>query len=163
MSMVIRNKEKRINAAHFFKLCLDRRLTEDDFDFAEDGTTPMKMHVFPRVVEKNISANMVGYYNGQQPRLYTERLAGSVQGCIGFVKDKNTDRYIPNTLLEGDIRLKVVQPDRILATYRKRSKEKTYSEIVYAAKKVEWEKVSISEEYSYLPLPTSCITDDVQK
>lgn len=145
----------RIDAAHFLELCLDRRLTEDDFDFAEDGTTPLKMRVLPRAVKKNLSANMVGDYNGRQPRLYTERLAGSVQGCVGFVRDKNIGRYVPNTLLEGDIRQKVARPDRILATYRKRIEEETYSEIVYAAKKIEWEKVSIPAEYSYLPLPAS--------
>lgn len=147
--------KKKIDAAHFLELCLDRRLTEDDFDFAEDGTTPLKMCVLPRAVKKNLSANMVGYYNGHQPRLYTERLAGSVQGCVGFVKDKDIGRYVPNTLLEGDVRLKIAQPDRILATYRKRSEEEAYSEIVYAAKKVEWEKVPIPTEYSYLPLPVA--------
>ena len=60
----------RIDAAHFLELCLDRRLTEDDFDFAEDGTTPLKMRVLPRAVKKNLSANMIGDYNGRQPRLY---------------------------------------------------------------------------------------------
>ena len=97
---------------------------------------------------------MVGYYNGQQPRLYTEQLVGNVQGCIGFVKDKDNGRYVPNTLLEGDIRQKVARPDRILITYRKRSDEEKYSEIVYVAKNVEWEKISFPKEFSYLPLPT---------
>ena len=96
---------------------------------------------------------MVGYYNGQQPRLYTEQLAGSVKGCVGFVKDKNIGRYVPNTLLEGDIRKKVTRPDRILVTYRKKIEEEMYTEIVYAAKNVEWEKISLPAEYSYLILP----------
>ena len=34
-----------MNAAHFFELCIDHRLSENDFEFAEDGTTPMKMRV----------------------------------------------------------------------------------------------------------------------
>lgn len=92
------NSRKKIDASHFLKLCLDRRLTEDDFDFAEDGTTPLKMRVLSRVVKKNLSANMLGYYNCQQLRLYTEQLVGSVQGYVGFVKDKKSGIYVPNTL-----------------------------------------------------------------
>lgn len=41
-----------INPSHFLELCLDRRLSEDDFSFAEDGTTPMKMRVLPIAVKR---------------------------------------------------------------------------------------------------------------
>lgn len=146
-------KKRKMNAAHFFELCIDHRLSENDFEFADDGTTPMKMHVLPSAVKKNLSANMVGYYNGNQPKLYTEQIAGSVKGCVGFVKDKDIGRFVPNTLLEGDVRKKVTRPDRILVTYRKKRDEELYSEIVYAAKKVDWEKVKVPAEYSYLPMP----------
>lgn len=144
---------KKMSAAHFFDLCIGKRLSESDFEFAEDGTTPLKMKILPNVVKKNLSANMVGDYNGRQPKLYTERVAGSVKGCVGFVRDRDIGRYVPNTLLEGDIREKVTKPDRILVTYRKRCEEDKYSEIVYAAKKIEWDKVKLPMEYSYLPLP----------
>lgn len=36
--------------------------------------------------------------------------------------------------------------------------EKQYSEIVFQAKKVEWEKIVLPDEYSYLPLPQTTIT-----
>lgn len=153
---------KKMSAAHFFDLCIAKRLSENDFEFAEDGTTPLKMKILPHVVTKNLSANMVGEYNGWQPKLYTERVAGSVKGCVGFVRDRNVGRYVPNTLLEGDIREKTARPDRILVTYRKAHDEDKYSEIVYAAKKVEWDKVNLPAEYSYLPLPevVSGVTSD---
>ncbi len=153
-------KKRKMNAAHFFELCIDHRLSENDFEFAEDGTTPMKMRVLPSAVKKNLSANMVGYYNGSQPRLYTEQLAGGVKGCVGFKKDKCAGRFVPNTLLEGDIRTKVTRPDRILVTYRKKRDEEAYSEIVYAAKKVDFEKIKIPNEYSYLPLPVAKSTNE---
>lgn len=149
-----KSKKRKMNAAHFFELCIDHRLSENDFEFADDGTTPMKMHVLPSAVKKNLSANMIGYYNGNQPKLYTEQIAGSVKGCVGFVKDKDIGRFVPNTLLEGDVRKKVTRPDRILVTYRKKRDDELYSEIVYAAKKVDWEKVKVPAEYSYLPMPT---------
>ena len=56
-------------------------------------------------------------------------------------------------VLEGDIRTKVKAADRIIATYRKSRSEEQYSEIVFTAKKVEWEKIVLPDEYSYLVLP----------
>lgn len=153
---------KSMSAAHFFELCIGKRLTESDFEFATDGTTPLKMKILPSAVKKNLSANMVGDYNGHQPKLYTERIAGSVKGCVGFVKDRDAGRYVPNTLLEGDIRKKVTRPDRILVTYRKKHDEDRYSEIVYAAKKIEWDKMKLPVEYSYLPLPLSEVSAVVE-
>ena len=36
--------------------------------------------------------------------MFTEKAAGNVCGCIGFVQDKNTKLNVPNTLLKKDIR-----------------------------------------------------------
>ena len=142
-----------INARHFFNLCYDKRLTEADFDFSADGTTEMKMRVLPSLMKKNLSAKMLGDYNMSQPKLYTDKIAGSLSACMGFVRDGGEGRFVPNTVLEGDIRTKVKAADRIIATYRKSRSEEQYSEIVFTAKKVEWEKIVLPDEYSYLVLP----------
>ena len=60
---------------------------------------------------------------------------------------------MPNTVLEGDIRDRVQQADRIILTYRKMRKDAAYSEIVYSAKKIDWTQIELPEEYRYLPLP----------
>lgn len=142
-----------ITPSHFFQLCLDRRLRESDFEFAENGTADWKLEVLPRVFQKNLSANMLGIYNHSQPLLSTERIAGSVSVCIGFVRDGGVGRYIPNTVLKGDIRRLVYVPDRIIVTYRKSSKDNKYSEIVYTAKKLDWTSIKLPDNYSYLSLP----------
>lgn len=142
-----------ITPAHFFQLCLDRRLRETDFSFSENGSADWKLDVLPRVVQKNLSANMLGLYNHSQPLLSTERIAGSVSACMGFIRDRGVGRYIPNTVLKGDIRDLVHVPDRIIVTYRKAAVEKQYSEIVYAAKKLDWRTVTLPEGYTELPLP----------
>jgi hypothetical protein len=144
-----------ITPSHFFQLCLDRRLKESDFEFAENGTADWKLEVMPRVFQKNLSANMLGMYNQSQPVLSTERIAGSVSVCMGFVRDGGVGRYVPNTVLKGDIRNLVYVPDRIIATYRKTPKEDKYSEIVYAAKKLDWSTIKLPEDYTYLPLPSN--------
>ena len=142
-----------ISPSHFFQLCLDRRLSESDFQFAENGTAEWKLDVLPRVVQKNLSANMIGLYNQSHPLLFTERVAGSVSACMGFIRDGGNGRYVPNTVLKGDIRTLVHVPDRIIATYRKAASEEQYSEIVYATKKLDWSSIELPEEYSDLPLP----------
>lgn len=142
-----------INARHFFNLCYDKRLTEADFEFSTDGTTEMKMRVLPSLMKKNLSAKMLGDYNMSQPKLYTDKIAGSLSACMGFVRDGGEGRFVPNTVLEGDIRTKVKAADRIIATYRKSRSEEQYSEIVFTAKKVEWGKIVLPDEYSYLVLP----------
>ena len=131
----------------------DKRLTEADFEFSTDGTTEMKMRVLPSLMKKNLSAKMLGDYNMSQPKLYTDKIAGSLSACMGFVRDGGEGRFVPNTVLEGDIRTKVKAADRIIATYRKSRSEEQYSEIVFTAKKVEWGKIVLPDEYSYLVLP----------
>lgn len=69
----LKTERSGIHALHFFELCIDQRLAEDDFEFADDGTTPLKMRVLPNLVKKNLSANMLGDYNMSQPKLYTEK------------------------------------------------------------------------------------------
>lgn len=144
----------RIHANHFFNLCYDRRLREQDFELASDGTTEMKMRVLPALMSKNLSARMLGDYTGGDIRLYTEKLVGSVSACMGFVRNSGTGRYVPNTLLEGDIRTKTVRADRIIITYRKNRHDRYYSEIVYCAKKIDWPGIVFPEEYNDLPIPT---------
>ena len=50
---------------------------------------------------------MLGDYNMSQPKLYTDKIAGSISACMGFVRDGGEGRFVPNTVLEGDIRSKV--------------------------------------------------------
>ena len=145
--------QTRLSALHFYEMCIDHRLSTDDFSFAEDGTTVWKMEVLPRLISKNLSANMIGEYNGSMPVLFTERIAGSTSACMGFVRSDENGRYIPNTILKGDVRTLVHKADRIIATYRKKRSESQYSEIVYAAKKVDWEKIVLPSNFQNLPLP----------
>ena len=142
-----------ISPAHFFQLCLDRRLRETDFELAKNGTAEWKLDVLPRITKRNLSAHMIGMYNQSQPLLSTERVAGSTNACMGFVRNEGVGRYVPNTVLKGDIRRLVYVPDRILVTYRKASRDSQYSEIVYATKKMDWSSVHLPMEYGDLPLP----------
>lgn len=142
-----------VTASVFYQRCLAKRLSIKDFKFATDGTSELKLKVLPTIMSKNLSAKMIGEFESRRVKLFSEKVAGGVRACIGFVLDKKGTKHVPNTLLNQDIRDLTRKPNRIIITYRKAISDVKYSEIVYAAKKVEWDKLNIPEQYRDLPFP----------
>ena len=141
---------KMPSAADFFRRCTAHKLSPSDFEFSADGTTHLKLDILPAMLNKSLSANMLGNCGSLRPKLYTEKLAGSTKACMGFVKDALTGAYVPNTVLNADIRDNVSDRVRIIATFRKSLDEEKYTELTYRAKKVDWEKAVYPDEYAYL-------------
>ena len=141
-------KVNNITAKDFFRRCINRKLSTKDFEFAADGTTHLKLGVLPSVVNSDLSARMLGSYNGSNPVLYTEKLVGGVKACVGFVRTAKS--YVPNTILNLDIRDYVDAPARIIATYRKPQQDRRYTECVYKAKNIDWDTVNYPDEIAYL-------------
>lgn len=139
-----------IAAVDFYKRCLAHRLSPRDFGFADDGTTHMKLDVLAAVLNKNLSAKMIGDYNSVKPKLYTEKLAGGTKACLGFLVDKMSGQYVPNTVLNEDIRKNVTSYVRVIAVYRKNAEEKRYKEVTYRAKDIDWANVQYPDRYGYL-------------
>lgn len=137
-------------AKDFYDRCLNHRLSVRDFEFAKDGTTALKLDVLPQMMSKNISATMIGDYNTRSPKLLTEKLAGNVRACMGFVSVKSSVRYVPNTLLKTDIRQNTSGTLRIIATYRKKMDQPLYRELTYAAKDIDLLSLNFPKEYEYL-------------
>lgn len=147
------HKESPISAADFFRRCVANRLSPTDFSFSEDGTTHLKLEVLPRVLNQNLSARMLGEPGSIRPKLYTEKLIGGTKACVGFVTDSLSGAYVPNTVLNEDIRDNVGGWLQIIATYRKKLDEPRYGELTYRAKKVDWDKVAYPAPYEYIPVP----------
>ena len=137
----------------FYQRCLAKRLSVSDFEIAADGTTELKLEVLPQLVSTNLSARMIGNFFSNRVRLYTERIAGSVHACMGFVTDLHGQKNVPNTVLKQDVRDITKRANRIVLTYRKAIEEELYTEIVYSAKKYDWDKLRLPKRYKYFPLP----------
>ena len=144
---------KDIKAIDFYENCLNRKLSINDFELADDGTTQLKLSVLPSIVNRNVSANMVGDYGGSNPKLYTEKLAGGSKACIGFINSEMIQKFVPNTVLNVDIRNLSKSYLRIIATYRKNHNDEKYTELVYKAKNIDWTKITYPPEYSYITIP----------
>lgn len=95
---------------------------------------------------------MIGDYDQHSPKLITEKLAGNIQGCMGFVLS-SSGKYIPNTILKGRTDDFTKKTDRVLLIYRKKSTDSKYQEIVRIAKKVDWNIISFPDNYPDLPMP----------
>ena len=146
---ILKDKHKHISS---LEVSLNHKLSPDDFSFAPDGTTQLKLEILPQLMVKNISAKMVGDFNGCNPKLYTEKLAGGVKACLGFVKTPYSE-YVPNTVLNIDIRTATRLPLQVIATYRRKRSDSVYNELVYKAKKIDWDNITFPKDYDYLSKP----------
>ena len=140
------NKKETASAIHFYQKCLDKRLTENDFVFAKDGSTGQKLDILERMmlIKKNVT--MIGEFTDRGPKLYTEKAAGNICGCIGFVKDKNTKLNVPNTLLKKDIRDVTAQPTyKVFAVISKHYTDEKYTNLVKMDKSIDLKECCFSE------------------
>lgn len=94
---------------------------------------------------------MLGNYNNSHPLLYTEKLVGGVKWALGFRDVTGTGDYVPDTLLEGDIRNNIKDTYRIIATYVKDIDEEVYSQMIYQAKKIDYDKLKYPDDWDRLP------------
>lgn len=145
------NKNSAASAIHFYQKCLDKRLTESDFAFAKDGSTGQKLDILESMmlIKKNVT--MIGDFTDRGPKLFSEKAAGNVCGCIGFVQDRNTKLNVPNTLLKKDIRDVTAQPTyKVFAVVSKTYQEGKYSKLVKLDKSIDIKECHFSEEIEKL-------------
>ena len=145
------NKNEVSSAIHFYEKCLDKRLTEDDFSFAKDGSTGQKLDILESMmlIKKNVT--MIGEFTDRGPKLFAEKAAGNVCGCIGFVQDRNTKLNVPNTLLKKDIRDVTAQPTyKVFAVISKHYTDDKYSHIAKLDKSIDLKECQFAEEIENL-------------
>lgn len=124
-----------LQAKDFYERCIDKKLNLDDFELAKDGTTWLKKDVLESMMNIQFVANSVGDYNGCKPRLITNKLAGNMTGCLGFVNEEECpDYYAPNTILKVPTREMVTKSHQLVAVFVKEVKESLYSRMTYIAK-----------------------------
>ena len=136
----------------FYNFCIDGRLRESHIEFADVGTTSQKLSVLPHAFRNaNLSASMVGNYNNTHPLLYTEKLVGGIKWALGFRDVSGFGDYVPDTLLEGDIRENIRESYRIIATYLKEADEDVFTRLIYRAKKIDYERLTYPEDWGKRP------------
>ena len=135
------------SSVDFYDRCRKERLNTSDFAMPPRGMAEVKLTVLPQLMSIHKSARMVGDYNNSKPVLYTEKLAGNITACMGFIHGNKY--YMPNTALKNDIRDIVGQQKRVIATFRKSVKALTYAELCYAAKGIDLSVVPFPDVVTY--------------
>lgn len=148
----IRVHESEIcSAIQFYDKCLHNRLREDDFSFARDGSTAQKLDILEHMMGIKKNATMIGEFTDRGPRLYTEKAAGNICGCVGFVEDRYTGLHVPNTLLKKDIRDVIVPPvQKVYFVLSKEYKAQKYSVLEKVDKELDIKKCFFSEKIENL-------------
>lgn len=127
------NRQKIESATDFYEACLQNRLTLDSFEIKKDGTTELKLQVLPRLMRLQSCTNMIGDFHENGVKLQTEKLAGNIHGCMGFVKKDGY--YIPNTVLCCDIRNTLSKPyGKVDLIFSKSMTQCKYKELCYSSK-----------------------------
>jgi len=134
-----------LQVVDFYHHCLDKRLRIEDFELAADGTTYLKKDILENVMKIQYIARMVGIYNGNKPKLITDKLVGNITCCLGFVKEPS-GYFAPNTALNTDIRTEVVSTNQVIAVYMKNIAEPYYNRLCYVAKGLQPEQLRSNEE-----------------
>jgi len=131
--------DSSLKSVDFFDLCVKGELTPSAFELNRDGTTRVKLSVLNQVMNIHKTAKMVGNYSFSKAMLVTEKLAGTVNACMGFVRENGKrNLYVPNTVLREDIRQITDKPTKkVLAIFRKPKHEQVYGESTYLAKGVQ--------------------------
>lgn len=140
----------RKNSVFFYGKCLDNALTEDEIRFKEDGTTPLKLEALPKLVQFLRFSKMTALYNGIKPKLAVERVAGTINYCLGFIKEGAY--FVPSSCLLEDVRNLGDNPSQILAIMSKKAdkSEPVYKEIRYVAKGVRLNKLKMPDQLGNL-------------
>lgn len=139
--------DKSLSRVYFYNMSLNGRLAPEIIQANRDGTTQMKLSVINHALNIHINARMVGDYRGNKIRLNTEKIAGNVHACVGFVKAKEyPGLYVPNTVLREDIRDVVDKPTKkVIAIFRKFVRDAKYGECTYLAKGVHIDAINCDE------------------
>ena len=107
----------------------------------------ISLDILENMMKIKQNATMIGNFTDRGPKLYSEKVAGNICGCVGFVQDRNTRLNVPNTLLKKDIRDVTARPvHKIYAVISKNYVEQKYSEIEKLDKSINLSYHLFSEE-----------------
>ena len=135
--------ETTLSANKFMDALLGDRLSFDDWDYKNDGTSQLKIRALPQMVEFHKNARMIGTYSGNRVYLKSDMCFGGLYCYLGLVADKNNknfieDIYVPNSLINGDIKKDTKNQERIIAMFRKDKTDAQYKELTYLAKDIDF-------------------------
>lgn len=134
-----------INAKDFYRYALNNKISEKDFKFKDNHITELKLQILDVIMCIDVRARMIGNFTGSNLELYTEKVTGTTAACLGLIRKK--DSYIPNSVLNEDIRTIVPKPPgKIYAIFKKKIGDQKYNQITFGYKNLHIVKKCIPKD-----------------
>jgi hypothetical protein len=121
-----------LTANTFYDKCLKKKLSPNDFEFKDDGTTMLKLDILSSLMDIHKNAKMIGGFNGTKPKLICDKLVGGEKACMSLRMTENY--FVPVSSLKEDIRDLIINKERVIAIFRKPIKTKLYDNLTYVVK-----------------------------
>lgn len=141
------NVEKNC-AVKFYHKCADKKasLSAKEIKFKDDGTTPLKLHALPYIMDITKITKICGEYNKSKPSIEADALVGSIYFSLAISKYEDSEIYFPRSGLMEDIRTLVAEPSQVIAIFQKNINDSSeYSNIKYVAKGINLATISLPE------------------
>lgn len=117
----------------FYQKCLNNKLRFNDFEFKRDGTTEQKLDCLDAALNIQKNSRMIGDYNNNRIYLKTTKFVGGVNCCLGLYAQNGY--FVPNTVINGDIKNEVYQYSQVLAILSKKIEDEIYNELKFVNRK----------------------------
>ena len=108
--MHLTGNTKNMSSKHFYNIAKSGNLKKDDFIFAKDGTTDMKLDALQPLMNLLYTAQMIGDYNNLHEWVVADKMVGTVTIAMGFKKDEDANCNVPCTALKTDVRTVSLKP-----------------------------------------------------
>lgn len=140
--------ETKLNGKIFYSALEENKLSLENIDYKSNGTTRLKLEIFPRLPLLFNSAIQVCF----QDDFFTLKLKVDIMInkpkidqkdiILGLKKDKKYNFYVPASILKKEPREIGENFSQVLCVLEKNKNEKNYNKINYIAKGVEFKELS---------------------
>lgn len=130
----IKQQPGRYSMREIFNRATHHKLSPNDYTVLKPGLCELKLQAFPSLMDFEHQVKYIGFYNGVKFMLDTELITGNTAASMGFIREDN-GVYYPNTVLMQDCRSLLRDRYRILAIYRKPTRDIDFAERVMQDKR----------------------------
>lgn len=140
----------KLSAQQFYYACLERKLSEHDFEIDNKGKVQQKLMVLPYLTELLYHNCMIGNFINSGICIRADYFVGNARAVlsVGFRIGKNVD--FPVTLYNEDVRRLSHPTNKVLAIFIKDYRQQSYTECTYLSKGQEIDKLPIPENVKEL-------------
>lgn len=126
--------KSHLSAQLFYSSCIDKKLSEKDFEFDKQGKVQQKLLVLPYLSGLLYNSCMIGEFINSGICLKADYFVGNTKVILSLGFKNGIGADYPVTLYREDVRKLTHPTNRVLAIFKKEYNQKKYSGCTYLAK-----------------------------